>query len=169
MIVTTILYSNTSELRTSTIHRDIEVVNSLRENGEDLDPPDLLDEAYSIARTLNTNNYGEAHFFTLANGTNGGRVSVPYPTPYIVVDSIVSHKVIGDCSGCQIVIASAMYEGANFVNTTRGWACLTTIGAYSLKSQYIQAVAGLDFATPDEYGTINNVSFSSWIMVSQKR
>ena len=167
MIITTFLYSNTSELRTRTIHKDLDVVNSLYENGEDQDPPDLLDEAHSIASTVTLDNYREAHFFTLASGTNGGKISVPYPTPYIVVDNVVSHRVNGPCSQCEIDIASAMYEGANYVNTTGSdWVCSTTIGEYSLKTQYVQSIAGVAFAMPGEYGTINNISFSSWIMVS---
>lgn len=166
VIITTTRYDNTSEISTQTIHGDIDALNSLVSDG--MSNTSLIAEALSVAGAVTgAGPYAGGNQFTMVNGTDGGGVSIPYPTAYIEVSRIVSHKVNGPCSlPCHIDIGSAMYEGRNFRNTTRtGLFCSTTIGAYELETQYVEPVAGPGFVLPGEYGDVNNVSFTSWIMV----
>lgn len=73
--MTTTQYNNTSVISNQTIYGDLADVHT-----------STVSEAYSIAAEVTGGGpYDIGNTFTLATGTDGGPVSLPYPSNYIEV------------------------------------------------------------------------------------
>ena len=135
----------------------------------------IISEALSIADAV----HGEGPYFggntyTLVNGTDGGGVSIPYPTAYYEVSQLDSYKVDGPCTrSCYVQLAYAIELG-NFGNKTEtAFGCSTTDGQYHFENPYFQPITDArftisDFAVPPWQGAIDSASFKSW-MTADKR
>ena len=135
----------------------------------------IISEALSIASAVQ----GEGPYFggnicTLVNGTDGGGVSIPYPTAYYEVSQLVSYKVDGPCTrSCYVDVAYAIELGhfGNKSEVVSG--CSTRDGQYQFEAPYYQAITDdrftmPDFSVPHWQGAVDKVSFASW-MAADKR
>ena len=134
----------------------------------------LISEALSIVSNISQVGPYNGEFFTLVSGTDGGGVSIPYPTPYYDIRSLDSYKVDGPCTrSCRVGLAEAIEYGHWRNSTETAFGCTTTDGQYEFESPYFQSITDSRFAisgfeVPHWQGAIDGISFKSW-MAADKR
>ena len=173
VVVTTTLYNNTSVLNTQTIYGDLNVLIDQINRGEK--DTSIVSDAWSIASAVHGEGpYDGGNTFTLVNGTDGGGVSIPYPTAYYEVSQLDSYKVDGPCTQSCYVRVDYAIELGHFGNKTEtGFGCSTTDGQYHFENPYVQPITDdrftvSDFAVPHWQGAIDIELFKSW-MAADKR
>lgn len=135
----------------------------------------IISEALSIADAVHGEDpYVGDNTYTLVNGTDGGGVSIPYPTAYYEVSQLISYKVDGPCTwSCSVDLAYAIELGHDRNTTETGYACSTTDGEYYFEKPYLQPINDArftisDFAVPYARGAIDKISFMSWMSADKR-